>query len=107
MLRSAVPHGRPLLARSVGALLVWSLHGCVSTHGTNISPSLDRNAFGIDRPGAARRFTDASEDRSEASRPPARSVHLLLKLAERRLYVLDGEDTYPSPRAESFPVAVG
>ncbi len=56
----------------------------------------------LESPAAAMARFDESEDDV-----PARSVYLVLRLRERRLHVMEGDDSAHERRLASFPVAIG
>ena len=85
-------------------LVASALAGCATMHDERTS----RSRAPTTRVEAARRATPDVATTAETPPPEASSVSLVLKLGERRLYMVDGDDRLPKPAVlDSFPVAVG
>ena len=88
-------------------LVVSALVGCATTRDPARSQPRGE-ALGHPQPESARRTGVGIETVSSKLRPEASSIYLVLKLGERRLYMVDGNDRLQKPAVVgSFPVAIG
>jgi lipoprotein-anchoring transpeptidase ErfK/SrfK len=96
---------RSMILRTL--LVASALVGCATTHDP-ARPQPRGEALGTPRLEGARRIGAGIETVSSTPRPEASSIYLVLKLGERRLYLVDGDDRLKTPAVvDSFPVAIG
>ena len=97
--------GRSMILRTF--LVASALVGCAATHDP-VRSQPGGKALGYRQLETARRSGAGIETIASKPLPEASSIYLVLKLGERRLYMVDGNDRLQTPRVlDSFPVAIG